>query len=86
MARNRQGPSSWTGRKSGTQSQAIGKSKGGMTTKILALIDALGNLVDFNLLPGQRFDTVGVAPLIKGVTFAGLIAELAAGRQRFEPR
>ena len=54
--------------------------------QVMALTDALGNLVDFNLLPGQRFDTVGVAPLIKGVTFAGLIAELAAGRQRFEPR
>jgi len=29
-----------------------------MTTKILALTDALGNLVRFVLLPGQRFDTV----------------------------
>jgi hypothetical protein len=33
-----------------------------MTTKILSLIDALGNLVRFMLLPGQRFDTVGVPP------------------------
>ena len=32
-----------------------------MTTKILALTDALGNLVRFVLLPGHRFDTVGVA-------------------------
>ena len=29
-----------------------------MTTKILALTDALGNLVRFVLLPGHRFDTV----------------------------
>lgn len=29
----------------------IGRSKGGMTTKILALSDALGNLVRFELLP-----------------------------------
>ena len=35
-----QGPSPWAGRKRGTQSQAIGHSKGGMTTKILALTDA----------------------------------------------
>ena len=28
-----------------------------MTTKILALTDALGNLVRFVLLPGHRFDT-----------------------------
>ena len=43
----RQGPSPRTGRKRGTQSQAIGRSKCGMTIKILALTDALGNLVRF---------------------------------------
>ena len=48
-----------------------------MTTKILALTDALGNLVRFVLLPGQRFDTVGVAPLIDGIEFGGLIADKA---------
>ena len=48
-----------------------------MTTKILALTDALGNLVRFNLLPGQRYDTIGVAPLIDGVAFDGLIADKA---------
>ena len=37
----------------------------------------MGNLVRFNLLPGQRYDTIGVAPLIKGVTFDGLIADQA---------
>jgi transposase len=37
----------------------------------------LGNLVRFVLLPGQRYDTVGVAPLIKGVEFGGLIADKA---------
>ena len=48
-----------------------------MTTKILALTDALGNLVRFVLLPGQRYDTVGVAPLIKDIEFGGLIADKA---------
>ena len=48
-----------------------------MTTKILALTDALGNLVRFELLPGHRFDTVGVEPLLKGVEFGGLIADKA---------
>ena len=48
-----------------------------MTTKILALTDALGNLVRFNLLPGQRFDTVGVEPLIRHIEFGGLIADKA---------
>jgi transposase len=48
-----------------------------MTTKILALTDALGNLVRFILLPGQRFDTVGVLPLLDGIDFDGLIADKA---------
>jgi transposase len=48
-----------------------------MTTKILALTDALGNLVRFVLLPGQRFDTVGVAPLLDGIDFDALIADKA---------
>jgi transposase len=48
-----------------------------MTTKILALTDALGNLVRFVLLPGHRFDTVGIAPLISGVEFGGLIGDRA---------
>jgi transposase len=48
-----------------------------MTTKILALTDALGNLVRFVLLPGHRFDTIGVAPLISDVEFGGLIADKA---------
>src|SRR6202043_4257748 len=74
---HRQGPSPRARRKRGTQSQAIGKSKGGMTTKVLALTDALGNLVRFVLLPGQRFDTVGVAPLIDGIEFGALIADEA---------
>jgi transposase len=48
-----------------------------MTTKILALTDALGNLVRFVLLPGHRFDTAGVAPLIQDLEFDALIADKA---------
>ncbi len=48
-----------------------------MTTKILALTDALGNLVRFELLPGHRHDTVGVSPLIWDAEFGSLIADKA---------
>ena len=48
-----------------------------MTTKILALTDALGNLVRFVLLPGHRFDTLGVPALIDGICFEALIADKA---------
>ena len=65
------------GAKGGTSRQAIGRSKGGLTTKIVALTDALGNLVRFVLLPGQRFDTVGLPPLIDGLAFDALIGDPA---------
>ena len=48
-----------------------------MTSKILALGDALGNMVGFELLPGQRHDTVALATLIEGKAFGGLIADTA---------
>ena len=64
-------------RKRGTQNQAIGRSRGGLTTKIVALADALGNLVRFVLLPGQHHDTVGVRPLIEAVAFGALLGDKA---------
>ena len=48
-----------------------------MTTKIVALVDALGNLVRFLFLPGQAHDMKCVAPLIKGVSFGALLADKA---------
>jgi len=48
-----------------------------MTTKILVLTDALGNLVRFRLMPGNRYDSIGVPPLIHGIAFDGLIADKA---------
>lgn len=74
---NRQGPPPRNRRKKGTQSQAIGKSKGGWTTKILALTDALGNFVRFVLMPANRYDTVGIAPLIRGIEFSAMLADTA---------
>ena len=41
------------------------------------LTDALGNLVRFVLLPGNRYDTIGVAPLIGGIEFDALLADKA---------
>ena len=40
-------------------------------------MDALGNLVRFVLLPGQRHDTVGVAPLIENIAFGALLGDRA---------
>lgn len=43
----------------------------------MALVDALGNLSRFVLLPGQRHDSVGVAPLISDLEFGALLADKA---------
>ena len=48
-----------------------------MTCKILALTDALGNLIDFRLLPGQAHDLRGTADLIAGLSFGKLLADRA---------
>ena len=48
-----------------------------MTTKILALADALGNLIDFRLLPGHAHDLRGIAVMIKGLACGQLLADRA---------
>lgn len=41
------------------------------------MTDALGNLVRFHLLPGHRYDTIGVAPLIEDIDFDAILADKA---------
>jgi len=41
------------------------------------MTDALGNLVRFQLLPGNRHDTIGVALLIDGINFEAILADKA---------
>ena len=48
-----------------------------MTTKIVALVDALGNLIRFTLLPGQRHDLLGVKPLIDDMEFEAFLGDKA---------
>lgn len=43
----------------------------------MALVDALGNLFDLVVLPGQAHDLKGVAPLIDDVAFDALLADKA---------
>jgi hypothetical protein len=41
------------------------------------LCDALGNLVRFELLRGNRYDTIGVAPLIDTIEFGAMLGDKA---------
>ena len=51
--------------KNGNDAQALGRSKGGFTTKIHALVDALGNPIKFIVTPGQRNDITQAETLLQ---------------------
>ena len=55
----------------------MGRSRGGLTTKIHALVDALGNPVEVMLSPGQDHDLTCAQPLIDAVDPGALIADKA---------
>lgn len=55
--------------------QAIGRSKGGLTTKIHAAVDALGNPVRILLTPGQEADISQAHSLIDGMDTDQVIAD-----------
>ena len=57
--------------------QAIGRSRGGLTTKIHARVDALGNPVELTLTPGQAHDLTCAQPLIDGADPAALLGDKA---------
>jgi transposase len=57
--------------------QAIGQSRGGLSTKIHALVDALGNPLAFLLTPGQTHDLVGADALLPQMAADILIADKA---------
>ena len=64
-ARNSEGP------------QAIGRSRGGLTTKIHALVEALGNLARWRLTPGQAADVTEAEALLEGVVTEAVGADKA---------
>ena len=67
---------SWGFKKNGGQEeQALGRSRGGFSTKIHAVCDALGNPLDFILTGGQRNDCTQAIALIEGRNYAALLAD-----------
>lgn len=64
-------------RKDAGVDQAIGRSRGGLSTKIHALVDALGNPVGFHLTGGEAHDLVGADHLLPDMQAATLIADKA---------
>ena len=60
----RQSPSLRSWRKRGAFDNAIGRSRGGQTTKIHALTDDIGRPLAFLITPGNTHDIVGARDLI----------------------
>ncbi|NML18338.1 transposase [Azohydromonas sp. G-1-1-14] len=74
-------PAQCGGKKGGPQAQAIGRSRGGLSTKIHATVDALGNPTDFHLTPGQAHDLEGADALLPSDTADAVIAHKAYDAQ-----
>lgn len=64
-------------RKDGNAEQALGRSKGGFTTKIHALVDALGLPIKFILTPGQDHDITQAKALLADVEKSRVLADKA---------
>ena len=57
--------------------EAIGRSKGGLSSKIHALVDALGNPLDFMLTAGQACDLEGSDAFLPELKAGALLADKA---------
>ena len=63
--------------------EALGRSKGGFTTKIHAVVDALGQALKFSLTPGQRHDITQASYLIEGFENSNVIADKGYDSKNF---
>ena len=63
------------GKKSRAQEQALGRSRGGFSTKVHALTDALGYPIKFILTGGQESDIGQAENLLTGIQAGALLAD-----------
>ena len=62
-------------KKGGQSAQALGRSRGGFSTKIHISVDALGNPLHFELTGGQRHDLTQGEELVAGYSSEYVIAD-----------
>jgi putative transposase len=55
--------------------EGLGRSRGGLTTKVHAACDALGNPVRYLLTPGQRNDVTQATELLDGYEVGAVLAD-----------
>jgi transposase len=69
------------GARKATGGQALGRSRGGFSTKLHLRCDARGRPVTFHLTGGERHDLIGVGPLFE----RGALRTGRRGRPRWKP-
>ena len=67
----------------GQASQALGRSRGGFSTKVHVSVDGLGNPLRYRLTGGQEHDVTQAAELISGIESEHVIADRAYDAQHF---
>lgn len=67
----------------GQAEQALGRSRGGFSTKIHVSVDALGNPLRFRLTGGQRHDITQAEALMVDLEFERLIADRSYDAEDF---
>jgi transposase len=71
-------------KKNGDQAeQALGRSRGGFSTKIHVTVDGLGNPLRLHLTPGQRHDIIKASDMIVDLDFEHVIADRSYAAQPF---
>ena len=71
------------GRKRGAAAQGIGRSRGGLSTKVHVVVDALGLPLTFEVTEGQRHDNRPAKELVARVLSTCLLADKAYDSDAF---
>lgn len=67
----------------GEAEQALGRSRGGFSTKIHVTVDGLGNPLRLQLTAGQRHDIIKASDMIVDLDFDYVIADRSYGAKPF---
>jgi transposase len=67
----------------GQAEQALGRSRGGFSTKIHVTVDGLGNPLRLDLTAGQRHDIIRAADMIVDLEFDYVLADRSYAAQHF---
>jgi len=70
----------------GQRAQAMGRTKGGLNTKLSAVVDARGRAVAVSLAPGPQHDQHAVAPLLPCVRRHRVVADKSFDADTFRAR